>query len=133
VTGVLVDTSSWINFFSRRDRKQFETVAFLLKKGAVVINGLILAELLQGFRKNEERAAVEKRLTALRILSLTHADCLKAGHLSATLRMTGETVNLIDIIIAQTAIRARLPLLHYDTDFHRIARHSHLKIHSDSL
>ena len=133
MTDVLIDTSSWINFFSRREKRQAEVVTSLLKKGNALINGFILAELLQGVRKEEERKILEKRLLALRRIPVNEEEFLRAGHLSALLRQKGETVNLVDILIAQSAITHHLMLLHWDSDYHRIARHSSLKIHEDSL
>lgn len=129
----LIDTSSWISFFSRRHAGQAALVENLIQEGLVAINGLILAELLQGFRKPEERKQIERRLMAIPFLALEKADCVEAGHLSAILRRKGGTTSLIDILIAQSAIRHGLSLLHYDGDFNRIAGVSTLKIHPDSL
>lgn len=133
MTDILVDTSSWINFFCRREIKQAEVIEGLLESGTIAINGLILAELLQGVQRDEERNSLEKRLRPIRTLPIRDDDFLRAGHLSALLRKRGETVNLVDILIAQTAIAQDLPLLHYDRDFNRIAQRSSLKCHKASL
>ena len=45
-------------------------------------------------------------------------------------RRQGETVRkLIDCLIASAAIRAGVPVLHNDTDFDVLARHSDLRIY----
>ena len=41
-------------------------------------------------------------------------------------------VRLIDCLIASTAIRAGVPILHNDADFEVLARHTELEIYGDS-
>lgn len=130
---ILIDTSAWINFFTQKEKSQSELITVLLSKGGVAINGFIMAELLQGVRKEEERRVLEKRLSSLRQLPIRDEEFRKAGHLSAVLRQKGKTVSLVDILIAQSAMSHDLPLLHWDSDFNRIAQHSSLEIHPTSL
>jgi predicted nucleic acid-binding protein len=49
-------------------------------------------------------------------------------------RVQGETVRkLIDCLIAAVAVHHEAQVLHADTDFVAIARHTELRLHPDSL
>ena len=57
------------------------------------------------------------------------ADYEEAAVLYRTCRRRGETVRkLIDCLIAATAMRAAIPILHADNDFEVLARHTPLSI-----
>ena len=59
----------------------------------------------------------------------TPADYEEAASLFRACRQNGEKVrSVIDCLIAATAIRAAVPLLHADADFDRLARHTGLEI-----
>jgi hypothetical protein len=62
-------------------------------------------------------------------LSTLPGDYEQAALLYRNCRRAGETVRrLIDCLIAAHAIRAKVPLLHADSDFDVLARHSALEI-----
>jgi hypothetical protein len=63
------------------------------------------------------------------LLPTRAADYEQAAVLYRTCRRGGETVRkLIDCLIAATAIRSGVPLLHADTDFDALARLTDLQI-----
>lgn len=112
---------------------QAELIESLLEEGLAVTNGLILSEILQGFRRTEERNQMEKRFKEIPCLIMNQSDFIQVGHLSAILRRKGQTTSLIDLLIAQSSISNNLPLLHFDSDYQRIAKIAPLKIHPQSL
>ena len=58
---VLIDTSGWICFFSRRGYEEMKKrISTLLDEDRVAIAGPILIELIQGTRNEEEKEKVER-------------------------------------------------------------------------
>jgi len=53
---VLVDTSVWIQYFNKLNSKPGKSVEGLLREGRVVGTGIVLTELLQGAKIEEELA-----------------------------------------------------------------------------
>ncbi len=82
--------------------------------------GPVLYELVQGARSEKERASLTSALGALPYLEMTEALWVKAGQLSATLRKTGKTVPLSDILIAALAIEHGLSVMTADEHFRLI-------------
>jgi predicted nucleic acid-binding protein len=55
VSGVVVDTSAWIDYLAGRDVPALEEA---LQSGAVILPPLVVAELVSGARKASERTAL---------------------------------------------------------------------------
>ena len=51
---VLIDTCIWVGFFNRNQSAERITVDPLLDDDRAAITGMILAEILQGFRRDEQ-------------------------------------------------------------------------------
>ena len=67
------------------------------------------------------------------MLPTTPADYEAAASMHRACRTSGETVRkLIDCLIASVAVRAGAEILHADTDFVALARHTELRLHPDS-
>lgn len=124
---VLVDTSVWIEVFRKTDPLDLEAhVDF----DAVVTCLPIVQEVLQGFR--DERAF---RLAREAMLSLPIADdpverrvFEEAVDLYRTARRRGITVrSSIDCLIAATALRHDLEILHRDRDYGLLGQVSRLR------
>jgi predicted nucleic acid-binding protein len=49
---ILVDSSVWIDFFNGRSSRETDLLALLLRRRILLTGDLILAEVLQGFRKD---------------------------------------------------------------------------------
>ena len=63
-------------------------------------------------------------------LSATSADFDVTASLYRTCRRRGETVRrMVDCLIGAIAVRAGVPVLHADSDFDVLARHTDLDIH----
>ena len=125
---VLVDTSAWICFFSRRGYEDIKKTLFtLLDEDRAATAGPILVELIQGTRTAEEKETIKKLFRGIHWLSVTDDHWHKAAELAFDLRRKGVTTSAIDTLIAILAIYYRCILLHKDSHFELIARTSSLK------
>jgi predicted nucleic acid-binding protein len=123
---LFVDTSVW-SLALRRDRPaESPEVAFLaraLESGdAVFTTGLVLQELLQGFRGARARERILERFAALPCLVPDREDHVRAADLRNVCRRRGVQIGTIDALLAQLCIRRKLTLLTTDADFARVAR-----------
>jgi tRNA(fMet)-specific endonuclease VapC len=117
---VLVDTSIWIEYFNHRRSQSGEAVEDLLRKGRVIITGIVLTELLQGARLKSEFDAILESILALPFLDATLNTWVEAGRISYSLRKRGVTVPTTDVIIASLAIERQCLLFSLDSHFDRI-------------
>lgn len=132
-TIVLVDTSAWICYFARKGFAGLKaSIANLLDQNLVAITGPILIELIQGCRTIGEKEALEQMLEGVLFYSVTDSLWHNAAEMGFTLRRKGVTVSAIDAVIATVAIDNALMLLHNDSDFDRIARHTQLAIYQSN-
>ena len=129
---LLVDTSVWSLAFRRDADSASPEVAALrsaLEGGeSVVITGLILQELLQGFSGPRARRNIIDRFGALPHLSPDRQDHVDAAGLHTQCRRSGVQIGTIDALLAQLCIRHGLTLLTTDHDFVHAARHCPLKL-----
>src|SRR4030043_1790908 len=124
---VLVDTSAWICFFSRRgfgDLKK--ALSSLLDEDKAAIAGPILVELIQGTRTTEEKETIRTAMRGVQWLSVSDEHWHKAAEMAFTLRRKGVTSSAIDTLIAILAIEYRCMLLHNDSHFPLIHRYPSL-------
>jgi predicted nucleic acid-binding protein len=125
---VLVDTSAWICFFSRRGFEDIKkTLSTLLDEDRAAIAGPILVELIQGTRTTEEKETIKKLIRGIHWLSVSDDHWHKAAEMAFALRRKGVTSSAIDTLIAILAIDYRCLLLHKDSHFELIAGNSSLK------
>ena len=126
---VLVDTSAWICFFARKKFPQIKKwLTALLEEDRVAITGPIFLELIQGTRKQKERKETESRLKALHWLPINDNHWQQAADLGFRLRRKGITISAIDAVISVVAINYSCKLLHNDSDYNLISKHSKLKV-----
>jgi predicted nucleic acid-binding protein len=86
-------------------------------------------EVLAGARDEQHLADLRGLLARASLLPTEPTDYEAAAALYRTCRRRGETVRkLIDCLIAATAIRSAIPILHSDNDFDVLARHTSLSI-----
>ena len=124
---VLVDTSVWIEVFRRPARLSLEQhVAF----DDVVTCLPVVQEVVQGFRDEAAYGRARRAMLALPVVDspmreevfLHAADLYRAG------RRAGLTIRSgVDCLIAASAIRHQLDVLHYDRDYDAIAKISSLR------
>src|SRR3990170_856265 len=122
---VLVDTSAWICFFSRKGFEEIKkSISNLLDKNRIAIMGPILIELIQGCRTEKEKENLNEVLSGIHLLRITDEIWHSASEIAFDLRRKGITVSAIDSIIAAVAIKYDVPLLHRDGDFDLISQHT---------
>ncbi len=126
---VLVDTSAWICFFARKSFIEIrDTVSTLLDNNRVAIAGPIMVELIQGARTDKEKDDIKSKTKGLHWLGITNEHWHKTADLSFNLRRKGVTVSAIDSLLSVVAVSYNCRVLHKDSDFELIARHSSLKL-----
>jgi predicted nucleic acid-binding protein len=129
---LLVDTSVW-SLALRRDRPpntpEVAMLAHALEAGELVVTtGLVLQELLQGFRGPKATKQIRERFSALPLLVPDLEDHVKAADLRNLCRPRGARIGTIDALIAQLCIRHGLTLLTTDRDFEAVAAHTSLTL-----
>jgi predicted nucleic acid-binding protein len=121
VSRVLLDTSVWIRYLrAAGDPSLRAVVDQALATGVVVTCWVVRAELLVGARDEAAFARLAERLLGLEEVALTPALWLEAARLGFRLRQRGILVALPDLLIAQAALQAGIPLWHADADFERL-------------
>ena len=126
---VLVDTSAWIDFFSRRGSRTLKArLRRLLDDDNVATTGPVVLELLQGCRSEPEREQLERYFRALHWLPVEDRHWYSAGAMAFRLRRRGITVSAVDAVIATVADSHGCSLLQQDRDFEHIARYTGLRL-----
>ena len=118
---VLIDTSAWICFFARKGFDALKrSISILLDENQAAIIGPILVEMIQGCRTETEKNDLKEVFGALHRFTVAEELWDAAADLSFFLRRKGVTISVVDSLIAATAIRYQLSLLHHDSDFDRM-------------
>lgn len=126
---ILVDSSVWIDYFSGHPTAQAEMLDNILGSEPLAIGDLIMAEVLQGFRSNQDFNQARKLLTSLVIVDLGGREiAIQAAKNYRALRALGITSRkTIDTIIATRCIESGYALLHNDRDFAPFVTHLGLR------
>ena len=124
----LVDSSAWVEFL--RDTESPTCLrARELMLGDIDICDPIRMEVLAGARDESNLLDLRRLLARATIILTLPTDYDDAAELYRRCRRQGETIRkMIDCLIAAVAIRAGIPILHNDSDFRAIARHTELQI-----
>jgi predicted nucleic acid-binding protein len=95
---------------------------------AILTTGIVLQELLQGFRGPRAREQILDRFAAIPLLIPDRDDHIRAAELRNRCRRAGIQIGTIDALLAALCIRHELTMLSSDRDFKRIANHCPLKL-----
>ena len=129
---LFVDTSVWSLAFRRDAASQHAEVGVLgraLEAGEPVFTtGLIIQELLQGFRGPRAGDLILQRFSVLPFLVPDRDDHIRAAGLRNRSRRRGVQIGTIDALFAQLCIRHDLVMLSTDADFQHVARLHPLKL-----
>ena len=119
---ILVDTSVWIDYFNGIINDHTEKLDELLTSDIIITGDIILAEILQGFRKDSDFRKAKDALDLLDCYSLVNKQiAVKSAENYRCLRKKGITVRkTTDLIIGTFCIENEIPLLHNDKDFDRM-------------
>ena len=128
---ILADSSAWIEYL----RGTSSDVAARVRTHHELSDGLavtetVVMELYAGVRNAGEQRNVDTVVRGSMLLPIGGlADHEHAAALYRTCRRHGETIRRMnDCLIAAVAIRNDVPVLHHDTDFDVLARHTPLRV-----
>ena len=125
---ILIDTSGWIEFLRDTSSPVCARVDHLLGVEFALCEPVRM-EVLAGARDERHLNDLRRLLARGTLLATESTDYEEAAALYRTCRRSGETVRrMIDCLIAGIAIRTGMPVLHHDTDFDVLARHTSLQI-----
>ena len=127
---IVVDSSVWIDYFHGVSTPEVERLDGLLGVTPLAIGDLVLVEVMQGFRTDQDVATARQLFRSLALLPmLGGSNAWKAAENVRQLRRKGITVRkTIDGIIATACIEANLPLLFSDRDFQPYVEHLGLEL-----
>jgi predicted nucleic acid-binding protein len=128
---ILVDTSAWVEFLRGTGSSTDERVDALLgEEASLTTTDVVLMEVLAGARDDAHRDQLRRLLAGCTFIATEGPrDYEDAAALYRSCRKGGETIRaLTDCLIAAVAVRADVPVLHADSDFEAIARHTPLTI-----
>ncbi len=112
---LLVDTSIWIEYF--KGDKGVHKIIHDNENYKVFITGPVIAELILGMKTQNEKENFAMCINALPKLQITDNDWIDAGNIGNTLRKTGVTVPLPDLIIFSIAKGNECTLFTLDKHF----------------
>lgn len=116
---ILVDTIIWIEFFRARS-KIADRLEILLKENAVWTCGVVMFEVLQGMKSEDEKNEILNNLTSLPYAEMTKKSWQRSAELSIVLKKSGVTLPLSDIFIATIAIENDLSIYTIDNHFTQV-------------
>ena len=116
---ILVDTSVWIDYFNGKINKHTDKLHKLLSTEQVIMGDIILAEILQGFRKDSDYKNAREALGYLSCYSVSNKKiAIKSAENFRYLKKKGFTIRkTTDMLISTFCIENKIPLLHNDKDF----------------
>ncbi len=127
---ILVDSSVWIDYFNGRTTWQTNMLDDLLSTVPIIMGDLILTEILQGFRSDNDYETAKSYLNILPFHEIGgYQVAVNSAQNYRILRKKGVTVRkTIDIIIGTFCILQNISLLHDDRDFTPMVDHLSLKV-----
>ncbi|HEX3475815.1 MAG TPA: PIN domain-containing protein [Kofleriaceae bacterium] len=124
---LFVDTSVW-SLALRRDAGSGTPEVARLREAlrsqeSIITTGLVLQELLQGFRGPKAHDAIVQRFSALPMIVPDRDDHIAAAEIRNTCRRKGIQIGTIDALLIQLCCRHELTMLATDQDYDHAARH----------
>jgi len=116
---LLADTSVWADYLRLGSTGPSGALDERLAADSVLMCGPVIAELLAG-TPDDRAEELWLALGSLPWAELDHEGWREVGRVARTLRRSGTTVPLTDIVIAVATVRAEVELWPTDTDFRRI-------------
>ena len=125
---VLIDTSVWLFALKKKPHPEMrKRIDSLLLESEIAINGIIKLELLGGTRTEKEYNRLKTRLDSLYYIESTESLWDLASMIAFKLKRKGVTVPYTDIFISASAIANNALLIHADSHFELIKKHTDLK------
>jgi predicted nucleic acid-binding protein len=128
---ILIDTSAWL-FALKKDFHPVikERIEQLLVESDVAICGMIALELLGGTRTEKEYLRLKSRLDALYYVETDKVLWDLSSKLAFDLKRKGISIPYADIVIAASALKERVILVHADSHFDSISNYTDLRVES---
>ncbi|MEJ2648922.1 MAG: PIN domain nuclease [Sedimentisphaerales bacterium] len=127
---IVVDSSVWIDYFNGKITEQTNLLDSLLEDELIVIGDIILTEVLQGFRNDNDFRKARDLFDSLIFREMLGKDsAINSAENYRYLRKMGVTIRkTIDVMIATFCVENQMPLLHCDKDFEPLERYLGLKV-----
>ena len=100
----LIDTCIWVTYFNRPRSAEKVAIDGLLDDDRAALIGPILAEVLLGFRRDQQADWVASELRGLNYIDTDWDDWRKAARLGRRMIANGNSLPLSDLIIAAVAL-----------------------------
>jgi len=115
----IVDSSVWIDYFGGKATPQTDILHAALGRRAIGLAGIILCEVLQGYRHQQDFEAARDALLQFPIFAVGGTEmAIRSAENFQSLRRQGITVcKTLDCLIATFVIARGFSLLHSDRDF----------------
>lgn len=117
--GILSDTCVWIEFFKTTSETGNKLESLILEN-SVWVCGVVLFELLQGIRSENEKIKILSALSDLPYVEMSKSLWQKAGELSASLKKKGSSIPFSDICMSAIALEYNLTVFTVDKHFNQI-------------
>jgi predicted nucleic acid-binding protein len=126
---IVVDSSVWIDYFNGRTTSETDALERFADR-PIIIGDLIMAEVLPGFRREDDFRRAQRIFAALEFRAVGGREiAIAAARNYRFLRENGVTVRTtIDTLIATFCIAEGHELLHSDRDFDPFERHLGLRV-----
>jgi predicted nucleic acid-binding protein len=102
---VFVDTCIWASFFSKPSSPEKAAVDKLLDTDRVALLGPVVAEVLLGFRRQDQADWVASRMRLAHYVEVSWEDWRAAANLGRELAAKGNKLPLTDLLVAAVAER----------------------------
>lgn len=126
---ILVDSSVWIAYFNGDVTPRTDYLDSALGREVIVVGDIILAEVLQGFKKENDFHKAKELLSSFPFTGMLGKElAVKCAENYRFLRNRGVTVRkTIDVMIGTFCVHHDISLLHDDRDFDPLVKHLKLK------
>jgi predicted nucleic acid-binding protein len=127
---LIFDTSVWIDFLKNKSNPEADLLtSYIDHDDQVLLIPTILQEVLQGIREDKQYTHIKEIFSYFTVLQIPPVQAaIGAAELYRGLRKKGLTIRKSnDCLIAFYAIEFSTPLVHLDSDFELISKHSKLK------
>jgi predicted nucleic acid-binding protein len=127
---ILVDTSVWIDYFNGQKTPETTILDHILGVEEILMGDIILAEVLQGFRSDQDFEVALNALSKFKQASMLNPNlAVRSARDYRQLRKVGITVRkTVDCLIATFCIENRVELLHSDRNFDPFEQHLGLQV-----
>lgn len=127
---IVADTSVWINYFKGLESNETDLLDQSLSNDAVVLGDIVLMEILQGIKDENQFQKTKKYLEATEQVQMLNPN-LAVEYAAYYRILRGKEITIRksnDVIIAGYGIEQKLPLLQADRDFKPFAEHFGLEL-----